>query len=226
VPRVPIVRWLLAVSLLVSACSPAPVATTTSAPGIRSSAIDFAVSADRALDGTAFAEIPVGAIADVIIGLCAGADLLEDAVAAAVDAVGVPESRAVDDEILTEVLTEGVRQVCPDRAGASALIAAYLSAVRDAVTSTDPGAFVDEEAVLIAGPIACDLLDRGQGPESALLAVVATLFGVEASSADDLDTQLDTAEGVIAGATLRSAVTYLCSRNEAEVAAYLAGLGP
>jgi len=54
---------------------------------------------------------------------------------------------------------------------------------------------------------------------------VATLFGVEASSADDLDTQLDTAEGVIAGATLRSAVTYLCSRNEAEVAAYLAGLG-
>ena len=224
-PGVPVVRRLAAMCLVVTAgCSGGTAPTTTSAAP-RSAAIDYAASADRALDGTRFADVLVGIVADVVVGVCTSPDPTDAAIAAAIGAVDAPAGPAVDDAILIEVLTEGVREVCPDRAGASALIAAYLAAVHDAITSTDAMATIDDDAVLTAGPVACNLLDRNQGAESALLGVVATLFGVEADAIEGIDAELTPSQGVIAGATLGAAVAYLCSSHQAEVAAYLQSLG-
>jgi len=224
VPAMPGVKRIAAMCLVAAACSASSPATTTTVAGSRALALDYAASADRALDGTAFSEVAVGEIADAVVAACAAADP-RSSIAATVGAIDVPSHSSVDDEILTEVLTEGVREVCPDRAGATALVAAYVAAVRDAVTAADPGAAIDEDAVLTAGPVACDLLDRDQGPEPALLAVVATLFGVEAGSVDELETRITGSQGVVAGATLGAAVTYLCSGHQAEVSAFLEDLG-
>lgn len=210
---------LILLAVASAACSGGTVATTTIAD-TQAAAIEYAASADRALDGTAFSDVPVGTIADVIVGLCEGTG--PGTVEAAVDALDARDGPAIDDEILGEVLAEGVRQVCPHRAGASALVEAYLVAVDEVAADRS----IDEDAVLTAGLVACDLLDRGQGAESSLLAVVATLFGVETASVGELETLLDRSQGVLAGATLQAAAGYLCSRHQAAVAAYLEGLGP
>ena len=219
----PGVRRLVALCLAAAACSGGAVpATTTSA--FRAAAREYAASADRALDGTVYSEVPVGTIADALVGLCSGEGGLEESIDVVVADLDVPETAPGDAAILVEVLTEGAHQVCPELSGAGALLAAYLGAVTDAVASVAPDAAIDGEAVLAAGRVTCDLLDRGQGPDSALLGIAAALFGVEATSPDELASRISDEEGVIAGATLGSAVAYLCSGHQAEVAAFLQGL--
>jgi hypothetical protein len=224
VPRLPIVRRLSALCVVLAACGGSPAATTSTSAWL-GAAREYAATADRALDGTRFDAMTVGDIADGVVAVCQDPGPLDRAVMTVVAATAAPAGPASDDEILTEVLTEGAREACPDRVGAATLATAYLAAVRDAAVSVDPSAVIDDEAVVAAGTAACDLLDRDQGPESALLAVVAALFGVEATSVAELRDRLTGTQGVIAGATLGAAVAYLCSSHQSEVQAYLAGLG-
>jgi len=214
---------LVALCVLATACGGAP-ATTTAPVATRQAAMEYASSADRALDGTRFSDVGVGVIADAVITVCAAAGPLDAAIRDAIASIEAPGGAPVDDEILTEVLTEGAREVCPERSGVEEVIQAYLDAVHVAVAAADSTATVDDQAVLGAGPVACDLLDRGQGPEAALLGVVAALFGVEASSVGDLETALTGSQGVVAGATLAAATAHLCSDHAAEVTAYLGSL--
>jgi hypothetical protein len=218
------IEILVALCLAVTACGGAPPGTTASV-ATRQAAIEYASSADRALDGTRFSDVGVTEIADAVVAVCTDTGPLGGAVGDAIASITAPAGAAVDDEILAEVLTEGAREVCPERSGVDEVIRAYLDAVRSAVASADASAAVDDQAVLGAGPVACDLLDRDQGPEAALLGVVAALFGVEASSVADLETVLSASQGVVAGATLAAAAAHLCADHSAEVAAYLGSLG-
>lgn len=215
-------RRFLALCLVAASCS-GGTAPTTSESSIRAAALDYAASADRALDGTVFSEVTVGGVADTILRLCENSVGLTEAVAATSE--GAATAGIEDTEILAEVLVEGMRQVCPERAGPAALLDAFVAAVGDAVASVAPGTPIDRSAVLSAGSVACDLLDRRQGPESALLAIAAGMFGVEAGSMEELGSRLGSTEGVVAGATLAAAARYLCPSHDSEVARFLEALG-
>ncbi len=217
-------RRVAALFLLLAACGGSPAATTAPV-AIRQAALDYAASADRALDGTRFADVAVGTVAEAVVGICTTDAPVDAAVAGAIGGLDAPAGAPVDDEILTEVLTEGAREVCPERAAADAVIQAYLDSVHAAVAAADSSAAVDDQAVLAAGSVACDLLDRDQGAAAALLGVVAALFGVEAASIGDLEVVLTPLQGVVAGATLAAATTHLCSAHAPEVTAFLDSLG-
>ena len=208
--------------LLLAACGGAadPSSTVTTAASLESPAAAFAVSAQRALDETAFELLGPELIADLVIGLCRGLGV--GAIPATVDDLdsgASPEDR----EILVEVLTVGMVQVCPDRAPVD-LTGFYVGAVRSAVRDRGALSAFDEGDVIRAGPVACQVLRSGAGVEAALLAVVDSLFGVEAESLDSLAGLVATDQGLVSGAVFASATALLCPEYAGEVDAFMGSL--
>ena len=220
-PRVPILRRLCATLILgVTACSigeGAPMALDES--GYRPEAAEFAAAADRALDGTRFEEVSVGDVAALIVGLCVAGG----SVKAAIDGLAAADGPVSDDSIMREVLVEGVAQVCPARSGDAAAVDAYLSSVRAAVTASGVDLVLDDEPLIAAGTVICASLDAAQGVDGAILAAVAILYGLEASSVEELDDVIDGPQGVAVGATLASAAKHLCSQHQQVVADFVEG---
>ena len=204
-------RRALAIVLVLAACGGDGAPTTTAdVPGpVDRAASDYASSAMRALDGTAFEVLDAADVADVVAGLCEGLGVGAIGVAAA-DTGIVAGDRDV--AIFLEVLRTGLDQVCEDRVVVD-LTAIYLGTIANAVSSAGVGAAYDEIAAIRAAPVACAALDRGTGAGPALLDVVATLFGVTADSIDGLEGVIDDAQGLVAGAVLASAAALLCPEH-------------
>jgi len=208
--------------VIVAACGGSGGPATTAAAGTLSRAAEeFAVSADRALDGTRFADVTPATLAAVLAGLCVGTAPLVDDVARSVAAIEAPAGAPGDDATLTEVLVAGVAEVCPERVAAD-LSAAYLASVRFAVEQ-GAGVAVDDESALTTGLSACAALDGGD-PGDALVTIAAGLFGVEATIDELLAGGIDGAQGITAGAVLASSVTYLCPEHADRVEEFVAEL--
>ena len=216
-------RRLVALVVLLAACGGNGATTTTAGNDSRTRAAEeFAVSADRALDGTRFADLDLASLAAILLDLCGGTGSVTTAVAEAVSGLEAPAGDAGDDAILTEVLMAGVVEICPERAAAD-VAAAFMASVRFTVND-GAGVEVTDDAALIAGLSGCAALDAGT-PDDALVTIAAALFGVEATVAELLAGAIDTAQAVTVGAVLASAVAYLCPEHTDRVTAYLSNLG-
>lgn len=216
-------RRLAALALVVAACGGATATPTTTDPGAEA-ALEFAISAGRALEGTRFSALSVEEVADLVMELCAqGGSLLAevDRTVASIVA-GAADGDPGDDAILAEVLTAGVAEVCPERAAAD-LSAAFLAAVQVAVEA-GVGAEVDATDLLNAGLSSCLTLDQG-APGDALVTIAAGLFAVEADEAALLAGAITTEQGVTAGAVLAAAVSFFCPEHTARVQEYLSEMG-
>jgi hypothetical protein len=198
------------------ACSGGGGTTTTTDPLIPS-AIEFAHSADRALDGTRFSTVETVDLAAAIVALCRGVGDPAIALPAAIAGLDAPAGDAGDDVILAEVLLTGIAAVCPERSGDAT--AAYVTEVTAAASSTG-GAVIGESTALSAGLAACDALDAGD-PEDALVAIAAVGFGVEASLEQLLGGALSESEAVTVGAILSASAAHLCPEHEARVAEFV-----
>jgi hypothetical protein len=216
------VARVIATLLLLSACGGGADRSSTvrTVASFEGHAATFAESAQRALDGTAFEILGPVVIADLVTGLCRGLGL--GAIPATID--GLEVGAPVDDrEILVEVLTVGMVQVCPDRAPVD-LTSFYLDAVRAAVQDGGALSAFDEGDVIRAGPVVCETLRSGAGVEQALLAVVGDLFGVEAETLDGITGVVAADQGLVSGAVLASAAALLCPEYAGDVDAFMRSL--
>ncbi len=216
----PALRRLLALALVLASCSADGQATTTT-DARTVDALEYALSAGRALDGTRFESVDAHTLAGVIVSLCAVTGSPASGVPAAVASLGATVGGSGDDAILTEVLLTGVAAVCPERIGADAT-AAHLAAVNAAV-ETAGGVDLAGPVTLAAGLAACDALSFGE-PGDALVAVAAVGFGIEAGLAELLGGALTPGEAISAGAVLTAAATYLCPEHAPRVAEFVASL--
>ncbi len=209
-------------AFVLAACSGSSGSARTPATvrGLDGLALEFAVSAERALQGTAFEVVSSEAVADLVVGLCKGLGV--GAVPATVDGLGI-EAQPGDQEILAEILTSGMVQVCGDRAPVD-LTGFYLDAVRGAVESSGGVAAFEEDDAIRAGPVVCATLESGLGVEAALLATVASLFGVVVGGADQLADVLDGDQGLVAGAVFASATALICPEFAGAVEAFVESL--
>ena len=215
-------RVIVMLLLMTAACTDGAgsSSTVTAVSLLDRSAAEFAASAERALEETAFEVVGSGTVADLVIGLCEGLGI--GAVPAMIDGLGI-DAPPGDREIVTEVLTVGMAQVCPDRASVD-LTGFYLDAVRGTVNTTGALGAFDEGDVVRAGPIVCEILESGAGVEAALLATVVGLFGTEAGSMDQLAGLIDADQGVVSGAVLASATALLCPEHAGEVETFMESL--
>lgn len=214
----PVLRFAVVV-LAVTACS-----TGTSTPegddgGFGAAAVEFALQADRALDGSRFEDVPAGDLADAIVALCVSGGSIEAAIAGLPTLPGDP----ADDLIVREVLLTGLVEVCPTQTEDASVTEAYISSVRTAVQSSGVSVVLDDEPLIAAGTVACASLDAGAGVVGAVLSAAAILFGVERSSMDELDEALDTPQGIAVGATLASAAVYFCPQHQELIDDFVAG---
>ncbi len=215
-------RRLVALAMLVAACGGNGAVTTTMGDSRTRAAEEFALSADRALDGTRFVDLAPASLVAILIDLCGGAGSVTTAVAEAVIGVDSPAGEPGDDAILSEVLLAGVVEICPERAAAD-VAAAFMASVRFTVDD-GAGVAVTDDAALTAGLTGCSVLDAGT-PDDAVVTIAAALFGVEATAAELLAGAIDTAQAVTVGAVLASAVAYLCPEHTDRVQDYLGDLG-
>ncbi len=216
-------RRVAALVVLVAACGGSAGTTSTVADNpLTRAAGDFAISADRALDGTRFAETPPATVAALLVELCSATTPLITDVARSVASVVAPEGDGGDDAILTEVLVAGVAEVCPQRMAAD-LSAAYLASVSFTIDQGS-GVAVDDDLAMTTGLSVCAVLDAGD-PGDALVTIAAALFGVEATLDELLAGAIDDAQGITAGAVLASAVTYLCPEHADRVEAFINEFG-
>jgi hypothetical protein len=212
-------RQLGALALVLAACGGSAAPATTTDPRA-DGAREFAFSAGRALEGTRFAAMSSGDLADLVMGLCAESGSVIADIEAAVAATGAAGDRG-DDAILAEVLTAGVVEVCPERAAAD-ISAAFLASVGLAV-ETGAGVEVGDSDALNAGLSACLTLDQGT-PEDAIVTIAAGLFHVEATAEELFAGAITTGEGVTVGAVLAAAVSFLCPEHAARVQEYLGSI--
>lgn len=215
-------KRVAALALVVAACGGTTATPTTTDPRA-AAALEFAVSAGRALEGTRFSALSVEEVADLVMGLCGRPGSLPTDVERTVASIssGAADGDPGDDAIFAEVLTAGVAEVCPQRVAAD-LSAAFLASVQVAV---EAGAGVEIAATeaLNAGLSSCLTLDRGT-PGDALVTIAAGLFAVEADEAELLAGAITTEQGVTAGAVLAAAVSFFCPEHTARVQEYLAGI--
>ena len=211
-------KRLVALVALVAACGGSPVSTSTTDPRL-AAAVEYAVSADRALDGTRFSGLTPATVAEVIVATCSGAGSVVIAVESAVAVVEAPPGDPGDDVILQEVLLTGVGLICPEHVAAD-LTAAYLAAIHTTIAS-GAGVAIDDPLAVGVGLAACEALDAGT-PEDALVTVAASGFGIEATADEILAGAIDAAQAVTAGAVLASAATYLCPEHQARVEEFVA----
>ena len=200
--------------------SAAPTSTLANDPLVVAAG-EFATSADRALDGTRFADVTPATIAALVVELCSGSTPLSDDVARGVASVVATEGDSADDAILAEVLVAGVAEVCPQRMAAD-LSAVYLASVRFTIDEGS-GVVVGDGVAVTTGLSACAVLDAGD-PGDALVTIAAALFGVEATLEDLLAGAIDGPQGITAGAVLASAVIYLCPEHAERVEEFVDGL--
>jgi len=212
------VRRIVAFVLVLAACGGGTSATTTTAPAsdLDRVASSYAVTALRALEGTAFEALDARDLAGVVVDLCEGLGVGAMGVAAADLGIEAPET---DVAILLEVLRTGLDQVCEERVVVD-LTSIYLRTITTAVTEAGAEGAYDEIAVIRAAPVVCDALEAGAGAEAALLDAVAVLYGVEAASLPDLT--IGPEQGLVAGAVLASATALLCPEHLDEVEALVA----
>ena len=208
--------------LLMAACGggTSPSSTVTAVGSLENPAATFAVSAERALDGTAFGALGPVVIADLVTRLCRGLGV--GAIPATIDGLDI-DAFADDRQILIEVLTVGMVQVCPDRAPVD-LTGFYLGAVRAAVQEGEALGAFDQGDVIRAAPVACEALRSGGGVEAALLAVIGSLCGLEAESLDGLTDVVAADQGLVSGAVLASATALLCPEFVGDVDAFMRAL--
>jgi hypothetical protein len=211
-------RRVVALVALVAACGGSPVSTTTTDANL-AAAVEYAVSADRALDGTRFSGLTPATVAEAIVATCSGAGSVVIDVQSAVAVVEAPPGDPGDDVILQEVLLTGVGLICPERVAAD-LTAAYLAAVHTTIAS-GAGVAIDDSLAVGVGLAACEALDAGT-PEDALVTVAAGGFGIEATADEILAGAIDAAQAITAGAVLASAATYLCPEHQARVEEFVA----
>lgn len=205
------------VAVVVAACGGGAAPATTSA--FSGDARRYAADADRALDGTRFADVPAADLAAALDAICAGTGPLPAAIEAAIAGFGAP-AEPPGDGIMAEVLVAGIAQVCPQRAAAD-LSAAFLASV--AVTiDQEGGAPVADDIALTAGLSVCATLDRGT-PQDAVLTAAAALYGIETGAEGTVTATPE--QGVGIGAVIASAVAYLCPEHRDRVAAFVDGLG-
>lgn len=182
--------------------------TTPTAPDTGRAAVAYAASAMRALDGTAFEDLGVEGVAEVVAGLCEGLGVGAIGVAAADTGI---EADDADVAIFLEVLRTGLDQVCEEKVVVD-LTAIYLRSIQAALGDDGGGPAYDEIALVRAAPVVCRALDSSDAG-TALLEVVFTLYGVDAGSVEGLEGRIDADEGLVAGAALASATALLCPEH-------------
>ena len=203
-----------------AACGGSPVSTTTADPRL-AAAVEYAVSADRALDGTRFSGLTPATVAEVIVATCSGAGSVVIAVESAVAVVEAPPGDPGDDVILQEVLLTGVGLICPERVAAD-LTAAYLAAIHTTIAS-GAGVAIDDPLAVGVGLGACEALDAGT-PEDALVTVAAGGFGIEATADEILAGAIHAAPAGTAGAAPAPAAPSLGPEHKAGVEEFIADL--
>jgi hypothetical protein len=206
-----------AMVLIAAACSTG--APEVSNGGFGPAAARFAAEADRALDGSRFAEVPPDDLANAIVTLCASGGSIE----AVIQGLPAPRGDPDDDLIVREVILTGLVQVCPMQTGDSSVVEAYLASVRTAIASAGADLVLDDEPLIAAGTVACASLDAEGGAEGAALSAAAILFDVERSTIEELESVLDEPQGIAVGATLAAAAAYFCPEHEQIVADLVAG---
>lgn len=223
---------LVVAALVVSACGGGHTATTLD-PRL-GPAIEFAVSAQRALDGTRFGDLGDVAVAGLVLEVCdamqgsadPNATVME--VLAGIDAL---EGLPVDDEIMAVVLAEGAVTICPAEVGEAELRAweaadpgdRFLAAVAAVAPITDEG-FTDAD-LLAAGRGVCTVLDGGGTPEQAVLEEFDQMFGITGVSIDEIaGGVVGEREGLLAGGVLGAASSILCPQHREVVTAFLEAL--
>jgi hypothetical protein len=212
----------IVITVLVAACSRGSESVATSAPAesFAAAANEYAISAERALAGTAFEQVGPEALAGIVVGLCEGFGI--GAIPATVDGIGIAAAVG-DQEIIAEVLIVGVVQVCPDRAPVD-LTGFFLDAVTGTAEAAGALDAMDEGDVVRSGPVVCAVLESEAGVEAALLSTVDNLFGVAVDDIDSLIGSIDGDQGVVAGAVLASATALLCPQYAAAVEAFMESL--
>jgi hypothetical protein len=217
-------------ALVVAACSTGPAEPSAQWEPV---AREFAVSARRALADTRFEDLGDEWLTTLLVTLCedlADGGRPDDVVGRALDDLAEPAGADIDDEILAEVLTAGIAEVCPE----DVLVAggmdpdaaeAFLGAVRPIADQSGLGGSLTDAALLAAGLTACATLDSGAAPDAAGAAVLGSLFGVDAPDLAGLEAAgLGPREGIVAGAVLGAAASTLCSEHAQQVADYVSGV--
>lgn len=206
VSDMPVLRIVLLVAIVAGACGGAGTEVASRAPSFDRAAAEYAASAERAIAETAYVGLAGDGVSELVSGLCENLGI--GAVWVTIDGLGIDASDG-DQQILAEVLATGVRQVCPDRAPID-LAGIYLAAVAAAVDDAGSGVAYNDAAVLAAAPVVCPAFEAGGGFEAAALAVVVSLYGVDAGSLEDLEGEIDASEGFVAGAVVTAATALLC----------------
>lgn len=196
----------VALVVVVAGCSSTPATTTQPQVSFVRPAAEYAASAERALLGTAFEPIGVTGLADLIVGLCEG--LGTGSINVAIDDLNAGESEE-DRVILTEVVELGLAQTCPDRVPID-LTSIYVDAVQRAVDSGGGRGAFSEPEVIGAAPVVCASFDEGWSGVDVLLKTVEALFGIQATSIDELADAITSDQGIVAGAVLSVAASLLC----------------
>ena len=209
----PPLAGLLVAAVMAGGCAPEPPGPAPDAR--RGAAVEFAVSARRALEGTRFDSLSDAGVADLVLGVCdavEGSSPVEASLRAIVADVEAPAGDPVDDEIMAVVLAEGALAVCPgamasaDRRSweSAAAEEQFLGVVSVRVPVTD-GA-VTEAELLEAGWTVCRVLDREGTVEDAVTAVMDLLFG----PAEPGPGEPGEREWMLAGSVLAAAASTLC----------------
>jgi len=221
---------IAAVLLVVSACEGGPVATTVVDERL-DPAIEFAVSAQRALDGTRFAGLGDAVVAGLVLDVCdamTGSADPDATVMEVLNGIEASEGSEVDDEIMAIVLAEGALTVCPAEVGAAELRAweaadpedRYLAAVAAVAPVIEEGFTGDD--LLAAGRGVCAVLDAGGTPEQAVLEEFDQMFGITGVSIDEIAAGVvGEREGLLAGGVLGAASSILCPEHREVVTTFL-----
>ena len=211
------------------------VTTDAGADLLEARALDYAVSARRALADTRFEGLGDRWLAGLVLEICRDLPDSTDPdtlMAGLLGAVDAPPGSAGDDGILAEVVAAGLAAVCPeavlevaDTSPADAT-GAFLAAALPEMEAAGLGDRWGRDDLLAAGSAVCGVLDGGGTPEAAVLAEIAVLFGVTGDSVAGLSGAglLDAAQGRGVGAVLASAAAFLCPEHRGAVRGYVAGL--
>ena len=194
------------------------------------------MSARRALAATGYTERGDRWLAELVLDGCdalgAGA-APDDAVSAALAAAAGEGIGADDEEILAEVLTVGLSQVCPDAVltagglgGGAEGADAFLATVSPVVVAAGLSEPLGDAALLEAGLTGCRVLDGGGTVTDAATALLGVLFGVSGGDLAALEEAgLDETAGTVGGTVLGAAGAHLCPQHAASIAEFAAGSG-
>lgn len=223
---------LLAALLLASGCGGGRTATTLD-PRL-GPAVEYSISAQRALDDTRFEDLGDVAVAGLVLQVCdamQGSANPNATVMGVLHGIEAPEGLPVDDEIMAVVLAEGASTICPAEIREAELREweaadpedRYLAAVAGVAPAAEQG-FTDDD-LLVAGRGVCAVLDGGGTPEQAVLEEFDQMFGITGVSIDEIaGGAVGEKEGLLAGGVLGAASSILCPQHRESVTAFLEAL--